>query len=191
MEPGSSQWCTVGEWEITGTIRNKRVSDQAYEQLLQRAVKQWSSLPREAVQSTLLEVFKTLLDKALSNLVWLPSHPSSPKSKCTDLRKLYLYLLYKTQTVQGISKKKKMGFFFNPRPSEAAYSSLGKIHYILLGINISHWCIKWNLDFLLHSKFLIAIKKQSCHLVRLCRPMSCNKVFSDCQNHVIEDRPRP
>ena len=33
-----------------------------------RAVKQWSRLPREIVQSTSLEVFKTLLDKALSNL---------------------------------------------------------------------------------------------------------------------------
>jgi len=34
-----------------------------------RAVKQWSRSPREVVQSTSLEVFKTRLDKALSNLV--------------------------------------------------------------------------------------------------------------------------
>ena len=44
-----------------------------------RAVKQWSRSPREVVQSTSLEVFKTRLDKALSNLVWPSSWPCFEK----------------------------------------------------------------------------------------------------------------
>jgi len=34
-------------------------------------VKQWNGLPREVVEAPSLETFKTRLDRALSNLIWL------------------------------------------------------------------------------------------------------------------------
>jgi len=36
-----------------------------------RVVKHWNRLPREVVEAPSLETFKTRLDGALSNLVWL------------------------------------------------------------------------------------------------------------------------
>jgi len=36
-----------------------------------RLVKHWNGLPREVVEAPSLETFKTRLDRALSNLVWL------------------------------------------------------------------------------------------------------------------------
>jgi len=36
-----------------------------------RVVKHWRRLPREAVEAPSLETFKSRLDGALSNLVWL------------------------------------------------------------------------------------------------------------------------
>lgn len=35
----------------------------------------WGSLPREVVQTPSLEIFKSQLDKILSNLVWPQSQP--------------------------------------------------------------------------------------------------------------------
>jgi len=36
-----------------------------------RVVKQWNRLPREVVEAPSLETFKTKLDRALSNWIWL------------------------------------------------------------------------------------------------------------------------
>ena len=73
MEPGSSQHCTAVH---SGSKRDNRckLKREVWTGLkknssIMRTVRQWKSLPSKAVQSLSLEVSKTRLEKAQSNLV--------------------------------------------------------------------------------------------------------------------------
>lgn len=69
MELGSSQWCTTRE-ETTGIGGNENFKLGTGESFFPvRTIQYWSRLPREAVQPPSLELFRMLLDKAVSSLV--------------------------------------------------------------------------------------------------------------------------
>lgn len=69
-EPGSSM-VFVGVQKTMGVHWNKRARPDIRRNFLPvRIGKQWYRLPRGAVQSYSLEVFKTQLDQGLSKLIW-------------------------------------------------------------------------------------------------------------------------
>lgn len=66
VEPNSSQQCTAGRQEMTGVSWTREVQTTYKEKLFRgKDIRQWSSLPRK-----IMEIFKTCLDKAQSNLIW-------------------------------------------------------------------------------------------------------------------------
>ena len=68
MGPDSFQWCPVAGQGATGTNRKFRVNMRKNFFPL-RVTEHWNRLPREAVESPSLEIFKTCLYKVLCTLL--------------------------------------------------------------------------------------------------------------------------
>ena len=76
VDSDSLQQSMERQREATGIIWNKRFRLDGRKNFLpMRTTVQWKRLPRDAVQSPSLEVFKTQLDNALSNLIWAQKWP--------------------------------------------------------------------------------------------------------------------
>lgn len=69
-EPGSLVRCTVGKQETFAINWGEGSTGYKEEKISWQIIKHWGRLPRQPVESPPFEVFKTQLDKALSNLIW-------------------------------------------------------------------------------------------------------------------------
>jgi len=71
MGPDSFQWCPVtGQGDNSHKLKHRKFHMNTRKNFLTlRVTEHWNRLPREAVDSPSLEIFKTHLDEVLCNLL--------------------------------------------------------------------------------------------------------------------------